>query len=114
MNEPNRGYIQIPSLHAFDYNTDLHLWHVRKSVSVATHASLDPLRSARLPILPVGCWPPNSRFNLDPVIPHAYGTDVDHSAQYTHFMVDVQELSRVRRSSPTRFNLMLRNKECSH
>ncbi|KAF9011688.1 glycoside hydrolase superfamily, partial [Cyathus striatus] len=28
MNEPHRGYIQIPSLHAFDYNTDLHLSHV--------------------------------------------------------------------------------------
>ncbi|KIJ91723.1 glycoside hydrolase family 5 protein [Laccaria amethystina LaAM-08-1] len=28
MNEPHRGYIQVPSLHAFDYNTDLHLSHV--------------------------------------------------------------------------------------
>ncbi|RDB17369.1 hypothetical protein Hypma_001831 [Hypsizygus marmoreus] len=25
MNEPHRGYIDIPSLHSFDYNTDLHL-----------------------------------------------------------------------------------------
>ncbi|KAJ3921255.1 glycoside hydrolase family 5 protein [Lentinula edodes] len=25
MNEPHRGYIEIPSLHYFDYNTDLHL-----------------------------------------------------------------------------------------
>jgi hypothetical protein len=30
MNEPHRGYINVPSLHAFDYNTDLHLSHVRK------------------------------------------------------------------------------------
>ncbi|KAF8266909.1 cytoplasmic protein [Lactarius quietus] len=28
MNEPHRGYIDIPSLHAFDYNTDLHLGDV--------------------------------------------------------------------------------------
>ncbi|CAE6367225.1 unnamed protein product [Rhizoctonia solani] len=25
MNEPHRGYVSIPSLHSFDYNTDLHL-----------------------------------------------------------------------------------------
>ena len=31
MNEPHRGYINIPSLHSFDYNTDLHLSHVRES-----------------------------------------------------------------------------------
>lgn len=30
MNEPHRGYIDLPSLHKFDYNTDLHLSHVRK------------------------------------------------------------------------------------
>ncbi|KAH6903281.1 cytoplasmic protein [Coprinopsis sp. MPI-PUGE-AT-0042] len=28
MNEPHRGYIELPSLHSFDYNTDLHLSHV--------------------------------------------------------------------------------------
>ncbi|KAJ3716397.1 glycoside hydrolase superfamily [Lentinula raphanica] len=25
MNEPHRGYVEVPSLHYFDYNTDLHL-----------------------------------------------------------------------------------------
>lgn len=30
MNEPHRGYIELQSMHAFDYNTDLHLGHVRK------------------------------------------------------------------------------------
>lgn len=30
MNEPHRGYVELQSLHAFDYNTDLHLGHVRK------------------------------------------------------------------------------------
>ncbi|KAN0133059.1 glycoside hydrolase [Lactarius tabidus] len=28
MNEPHRGYIDLPSLHSFDYNTDLHLGDV--------------------------------------------------------------------------------------
>ncbi|KII91594.1 glycoside hydrolase family 5 protein [Plicaturopsis crispa FD-325 SS-3] len=28
MNEPHRGYIELGSLHSFDYNTDLHLSHV--------------------------------------------------------------------------------------
>ncbi|KZT08198.1 glycoside hydrolase family 5 protein [Laetiporus sulphureus 93-53] len=28
MNEPHRGYIELKSMHAFDYNTDLHLGHV--------------------------------------------------------------------------------------
>lgn len=30
MNEPHRGYVELQSLHEFDYNTDLHLGHVRK------------------------------------------------------------------------------------
>lgn len=30
MNEPHRGYIDIQSLHAFDYNTDLHLSSMRE------------------------------------------------------------------------------------
>lgn len=29
MNEPHRGYINLSSLHNFDYNTDLHLGNVR-------------------------------------------------------------------------------------
>ncbi|KAH9934532.1 glycoside hydrolase family 5 protein [Epithele typhae] len=28
MNEPHRGYIELQSMHSFDYNTDLHLAHV--------------------------------------------------------------------------------------
>ena len=30
MNEPHRGYVELQSMHAFDYNTDLHLGHVRE------------------------------------------------------------------------------------
>ena len=29
MNEPHRGYIDLPSLHGFDYNTELHLGDIR-------------------------------------------------------------------------------------
>ncbi|KAJ8496897.1 hypothetical protein ONZ45_g12265 [Pleurotus djamor] len=32
MNEPHRGYIDLPSLHGFDYNTDLHLSYVPTAV----------------------------------------------------------------------------------
>ncbi len=34
MNEPHRGYIDLQSMHAFDYNTDLHLSHVREYIPV--------------------------------------------------------------------------------
>jgi hypothetical protein len=33
MNEPHRGYIDLKSLHEFDYNTDLHLGVVRECLS---------------------------------------------------------------------------------
>jgi len=33
MNEPHRGYLNLPSLHKFDYNTDLHLGTVRAYIS---------------------------------------------------------------------------------
>jgi len=29
LNEPHRGYIDLPSLHNWDYNTDLHLSYIR-------------------------------------------------------------------------------------
>jgi hypothetical protein len=42
MNEPHRGYIDLPSLHEFDYKTDLHLSYVRtcwfhRSAPLRTH-----------------------------------------------------------------------------
>lgn len=33
MNEPHRGYIDLQNMHAFDYNTDLHLGPVRMCYS---------------------------------------------------------------------------------
>ena len=32
-NEPHPGYVGLPSLNAFDYNTDLHLSHVRELIA---------------------------------------------------------------------------------
>lgn len=41
MNEPHRGYIELESMHAFDYNTDLHLGHVRTALFLSwTHSSV--------------------------------------------------------------------------
>ena len=45
MNEPHRGYIDLPSLHEFDYNTDLHLSAVRTCWShqfALPHTHLSP------------------------------------------------------------------------
>jgi hypothetical protein len=41
MNEPHRGYIDLPSLRKFDYNTDLHLGNVRACTSPRRSVSLD-------------------------------------------------------------------------
>jgi hypothetical protein len=38
MNEPHRGYVDLPSLHGFDYNTDLHLGDVRAYTHPTTQA----------------------------------------------------------------------------
>ena len=40
MNEPHRGYVEIYSMHAFDYNTDLHLGHVREILPTVKHLQL--------------------------------------------------------------------------
>jgi hypothetical protein len=37
MNEIHQGYINLPSLHSFDYNTNLHLSHIRKHLSSRTN-----------------------------------------------------------------------------
>ena len=41
MNEPHRGYIDLQSLHYFDYNTDLHLATIRAFFSIGKFLS-DP------------------------------------------------------------------------
>jgi hypothetical protein len=55
MNEPHRGFIDLPSLHGYDYNTDLHLAHVREythcpSICVIMNPYRQPLLSNR------SCW----------------------------------------------------------
>ncbi|KDQ21322.1 glycoside hydrolase family 5 protein [Botryobasidium botryosum FD-172 SS1] len=42
MNEPHRGYIQLPSLHEFDYNTDLHLHDAPSAIQSFALASGHP------------------------------------------------------------------------
>lgn len=42
MNEPHRGYIDLPSLQGFDYNTDLHLGDIRAYSLIVIHR-LGPL-----------------------------------------------------------------------
>ena len=34
INEPHPGYVGLPSLHGFDYNTDLHLSHIRELIGL--------------------------------------------------------------------------------
>ena len=40
MNEPHRGYIDIPSMYAWDYNTDLHLGYVRQWANIPDQSQL--------------------------------------------------------------------------
>ena len=36
LNEPHRGYIDLQSFHSWNYNTDLHLGHIRKEMQPRT------------------------------------------------------------------------------
>ena len=48
MNEPHRGYIDLQSMHAFDYNTDLHLGAIRESLygNIVHSISISSIASA--------------------------------------------------------------------
>ncbi|KAI5119471.1 hypothetical protein M0805_007205 [Coniferiporia weirii] len=54
VNEPHRGYIETPSMHAFDYNTSLHLAYVPSALQSfalgAGHAVLVPYYSRSFPM----------------------------------------------------------------
>ena len=50
MNEPHRGYINVPSMHSFDYNTDLHLAHVRKFSFCTTLTTIESHNFAASPL----------------------------------------------------------------
>lgn len=60
LNEPHRGYIDLKSLHSFDYNTDLHLSHMREyySVLVNTLVLMECRISDCISIVSTRCWLP--------------------------------------------------------
>jgi len=72
MNEPHRGYIDLPSLHKFDYKTDLHLSYVR----TCSQRHPPPPHSLSIPSI---CFPvfyacirlPNFCWILDSLVPSA-------------------------------------------
>jgi len=77
MNEPHRGYIDLKSLHEFDYNTDLHLSYVRTySPSFSTSPILKRLRSFSIPIFPARCRPSDLRVLLVAVVPDAHQQNI--------------------------------------
>ena len=84
MNEPHRGYIELQSMHAFDYNTDLHLGHVRKWHSVYVGRTLVFTRaySYRLPILHARFRSLDYRRGLDPLVPNAHPLDVTSRVEH--------------------------------
>ena len=76
MNEPHPGYIGLPSLNAFDYNTDLHLSHVRESITsvlrIVTNCQWVFLTySICFPVIPIGNWTSDIGVNMDSFLPYA-------------------------------------------
>ena len=69
MNEPHRGYIDLPSLHKFDYNTDLHLSYVRKYPTCPSCARSHELLSFCAAILHVGIGISHGSRRLDTFFP---------------------------------------------
>ena len=75
-NEPHSGYIGIPSLNAFDFNTDLHLSNVRELIAknFAVHTQYQiflKLYSICFPIVPIGSWTSNFGINMNTFIHYA-------------------------------------------
>lgn len=56
MNEPHRGYISLPSMHEFDYNTDLHLNDIRTLDACAFEANSRKLIEPQLLLSSPSCW----------------------------------------------------------
>ncbi len=84
MNEPHRGYIELQSMHAFDYNSDLHLGHVRKCCFVYARRELllTYPYSHRLPIVYARFRSPNLRWSLDALVPNTHSFDVSSRAEH--------------------------------
>ena len=69
-NEPHSGYVGIPSLNAFDYNTDLHFSHVRKLIAsnLQTIPGINKffqLYSICFPVISIRIWTSNFGINMD-------------------------------------------------
>lgn len=84
MNEPHRGYIDLQSMHRFDYNTDLHLGYVRTSCcvfpsTISPHI-LSP--SYRLAVIYSRSWASYSHRALDSLFPPSHPSHFPHCAQH--------------------------------
>ena len=75
LNEPHPGYIGLPSLNGFDYNTDLHLSHVRESIALIlqtiTSMMIFSTYSICFPVIPTRNWTSNLRIYMDTFFPDA-------------------------------------------
>jgi hypothetical protein len=73
MNEPHRGYIELPSLYKFDYNTDLHLSYVRECATFLFHVKhMLNVHSFCPAVLCVSFGSSNCCWTLDSLLPDAY------------------------------------------
>ena len=86
MNEPHRGYIEVPSMYAWDYNTDLHLGPVRKRflfflLSIPHSLTLYSVNSVPNQLIRPRCWSPNHRSVLLSFLPNAYQENLHRHSQ---------------------------------
>ncbi|KAF8909720.1 glycoside hydrolase family 5 protein [Gymnopilus junonius] len=98
INEPHPGYVNA-SMHAFNYNTDLHLSHIRKFLPFIFIFSAHILTfyihtSVRIPIVPARCRLPNSSTNVHPFLP-----DANKLTSYT--MLNTSRVKAWRPDGPT-------------
>ena len=78
INEPHPGYVGLPSLHGFDYNTDLHLSHIRELIgsNLQTIPGINDffpkkLYSICFPVIPIGKWTSNFGIHMVAFIHYA-------------------------------------------
>ena len=69
INEPHPGYVGLISLNAFDYNTDLHLSHIRKLIASSLQTIpgifiFFQLCSICFPVIPIRNWTSNLSIDM--------------------------------------------------
>src|ERR1700761_1756079 len=96
INEPHRGYIDLHSMHGFDYNTDLHLGPIRSSplifLSPSTNTNVYTY-SLSIPINAPWIRSLSHRPNLHTLIPHAHKTNTvrnDHTIPLVICMAQIR------------------------